>query len=257
MVRQSSPKPDPKPEPITKEALLLVEGKDPLRFFEILCKHLGLSQQLQIMNFGGVNQLRGFLVGLPGASGFADVKSIGIIRDAETNATGAFQSVTASLEHALEQRSWDGQPAVDILILPGQGRPGMLETLLCETFADAPENCCIDAFFKCVEQCPDSDVRNPEKPVCELFWQPNRSVSFRRRCRPGRVLEPGSRGTGASPHVSPSRGCRRELTIMPNDPPTSIPIHCRRRPAPDGTHLGKPPGTASPGLVSGDGIQVC
>jgi len=169
MVRQSSPKPDPKPEPITKEALLLVEGKDPLRFFEILCKHLGLSQQLQIMNFGGVNQLRGLLVGLPGASGFADVKSIGIIRDAETNATGAFQSVTASLEHALEQRSWDGQPAVDILILPGQGRSGMLETLLCETFADAPENCCIDAFFRCVEQCPDSDVRNPDKARVRAF----------------------------------------------------------------------------------------
>ena len=172
MARQSSPK----PEPITKEALLLVEGKDPLRFFEILCKHLGLSQQLQIMNFGGVNQLRGFLVGLPGASGFADVKSIGIIRDAETNATGAFQSVTASLGRAglatpakPEQLSWDGQPAVGILILPGQGRPGMLETLLCETFADAPENCCIDAFFKCVEQCPDSDVRNPDKARVRAF----------------------------------------------------------------------------------------
>jgi len=43
-------KSSPKPEPITKEALLLVEGKDPLNFFGGLCKHLSLSQKLQIMN---------------------------------------------------------------------------------------------------------------------------------------------------------------------------------------------------------------
>ena len=137
MAKESSPK----PEPIAKKALLLVEGKDALNFFKVLCKHLALSQQLQIMNFGGVNQLRGFLLGLPGASGFADVKSIGIIRDAETNATGAFQSVTASLGRAglatpaqPEQLSRDGQPAVGVLILPGHGQPGMLETLLGKTF---------------------------------------------------------------------------------------------------------------------------
>ena len=88
---------EPQPQPITKESLLLVEGKDSRNFFEALCNHLSLSQQLQIMNFGGVEELRGFLVGLCGQSGFRSVKRIGIIRDAEKDAAAAFQSVQASL----------------------------------------------------------------------------------------------------------------------------------------------------------------
>ena len=167
----------PTPKPINQAVLLLVEGKDSLHFFGALCKHLGLSHKLQIMDFGGVSQFREFLVGLQGASGFADVKSMGIIRDAEANPDGAFKSVQGSLRQAgltvpttPEQLSWDKQRAVGVLILPGQGRLGMLETLLCETFADAPERCCIDAFFGCVkEQCPEAEVRNSDKARARVF----------------------------------------------------------------------------------------
>ncbi len=88
---------EPQPQPITKEALLLVEGKDPRNFFDALSEHLSLSQQLEIINFGGVGELRSFLIGLCVGSGFRSVKRIGIIRDAEKDATGAFQSVQASL----------------------------------------------------------------------------------------------------------------------------------------------------------------
>ena len=165
------------PQPISKEALLLVEGKDPLNFFEALCKHLSLSQQLQIMNFGGVGELRRFLAGLCGRSGFRRVKRIGIIRDAEEDAAAAFQSVQTSLEHAgltvpnePEQLSCDGQPAVGVLILPGQDKSGILETLLCETFVDAPECHCIDAFFRCVqEKCPGANIKNPDKARARAF----------------------------------------------------------------------------------------
>lgn len=167
----------PQPQPITKEALLLVEGKDPLHFFEALCNHLSLSRQLQTMNFGGVKELRGFLVGLRGQSGFRNVKSIGIIQDAETGAAAALQSVHTSLKHAgltvpnePEQVSWDGQPAVGVLILPGQDKSGMLETLLCETFVDGPERRCIDAFFRCVQkQCPGANIKNTDKAHARAF----------------------------------------------------------------------------------------
>ena len=50
VARESSPK----PEPITKEALLLVEGKDSRNFFAAMCDHLSLSHKLQIINFGGI-----------------------------------------------------------------------------------------------------------------------------------------------------------------------------------------------------------
>jgi len=167
----------PKPQPITSEVLLLVEGKDSLNFFDALWKHLKLSDQLKIMNFGGVKQLKKFLIGLPSASGFGDVKVMGIIQDAEQSSIRTFQSVSANLERAKlpvptkpEQLSCDGQPAVGIMILPGQDQPGMLETLLCKIFADTPERYCIDAFFRCVqEKCPDSSVSNPDKACARAF----------------------------------------------------------------------------------------
>ncbi|OOV36726.1 hypothetical protein BO98_00655 [Candidatus Synechococcus spongiarum LMB bulk10D] len=168
----------PKPESITSEVLLLVEGKDSCNFFKHLWKkHLKLPDQLQMRSFSNVSELKEVLIGLRSASGFGDIKIMGIIRDAEQSSASAFQSVRESLKRAElpipdqpEQLSCDGQPAVGIMILPGQDQPGMLETLLCKTFADKPERHCIDTFFKCVqEQCPDSRVSNPDKAHARVF----------------------------------------------------------------------------------------
>ena len=177
----------PKPVPLTKETLLVVEGKDQLKFFEVLRDYLSssekleLSEKLEIRHFKYVDEFDSFLTALCGSRGFKDVKSIGIIRDAGTGknaAVEAFQSVKASLEKAKlavpekpEQFfSCDGQPSIGVLILPGQGKPGMLETLLCETFADGPEQRCIDAFFRCVkENCPDSNISSLDKARARVF----------------------------------------------------------------------------------------
>ena len=167
----------PKPKPITKEALLLVEGKDALNFIVALCNHLAFSPQPEIRNFGGVSELREFLNLLPRVSGFQDVKSIGIIRDAEGDAAAALQSVQSSLRNAgltapeePAQLVSDGQRAIGVLILPGQGRPGMLETLLCDTFAGKPENACVDAFFNCVSEARQGwSAERPDKARAQVL----------------------------------------------------------------------------------------
>ena len=138
-------------------------------FFETFINHLSLAEDIQVQNFGGVNELSGFLHALADAPRFRTVQSIGIVRDAETSAKSAFQSVQSSLRNAYlpmpscpEERT-DTHPAVTVLILPGNNREGMLETLLCESFEDTLENCCIDDFFKCVESLPDRDIKQPDK----------------------------------------------------------------------------------------------
>ena len=154
---------------MTSPIQLLVEGNDQRNFFEAFIEHLSL-ENIQIQNFGGVNELRGFLLALANAPGFREtVKSIGLVRDAETSAQGAFQSVRGSLENAglsvpnqPEERT-GGSPAVTVLILPGDNSPGMLETLLNETFANTPEDACINAFFECVEAIPTVSINNPAK----------------------------------------------------------------------------------------------
>lgn len=116
-----------------------------------------------------MKELHGFLRALVRMQGFRSVESIGIVRDAETDAGRAFQSVQTALKAAeLPVPAHPGQQSGDRLrvsvhILPDADNPGMLETLLNRSFVDDPVNGCIDKFFQCVELLPDRQIRRPDK----------------------------------------------------------------------------------------------
>ena len=156
------------PTGITQEKQLLVEGNDPRNFFEAFARHLSL-QNMQIQNFGGVNDLRYFLSLLRKMPGTGKISSIGIVRDAEDSAQSAFESVQSALENAglpaprRAGQRLSGEPAVSVAILPDNERPGMLETLLCRTFAGAAEDKCIDDYLACVGALPGVTVKRPDK----------------------------------------------------------------------------------------------
>jgi hypothetical protein len=162
---------------IESEIQLLVEGKDEYNFFEAIIEHLSQEHlDIQIHDFGGVNRLRGFLRAFVLSPGFeSTVRSIGIVRDAETCAVSAFQSVRSSLENAglpsPAQPGYptDSDPKVTVLILPGDNRPGMLETLLCESFKDSPEDQCIDGFLNCVNAISGISVDRPYKARAHAY----------------------------------------------------------------------------------------
>ena len=166
----------PKPLQPTSAIQLLVEGNDQRNFFDALVEHLKIGD-VQIQDFGGVNDLRGFLGVMVKQSGFhGTVRMLGIVRDAETSARGAFQSVQSSLHSAgLPVPARPGEPAgaapaVNVSILPGDGDHGMLETLLCRTFADTAVDRCIDAFFKCFEKSEaGARIRNRDKARAHAF----------------------------------------------------------------------------------------
>lgn len=156
------------PKGIEKKKQLLVEGNDQRNFFKAFIQRLAL-QDVQIQNFGGVNQLRNFLPTLIKTSDFKSVTTVGIVRDAEKCASDAFKSVQSSLTKANLSvppevgKPSNGSPTVYVFILPGDDKPGMLETLLCQTFADQDVNHCIDGFFKCADALPDMSIKNREK----------------------------------------------------------------------------------------------
>ena len=78
----------PKPIRIESPVQLLVKGNDQRNFFEAFIEHLSL-ENIQVQDFGGVSELRGFLRALVDAPDFRSaVQSVGIVRDAETSATG-------------------------------------------------------------------------------------------------------------------------------------------------------------------------
>ena len=124
---------------------------------------------MQIHNFGGVNQLRGFLATFVKTPNFHSVRSVGIVRDAETSEQSAFQSIQSSLKNVdlpippgVGTPS-TGEPRVTVMILPGGGNPGMLETVLCQTFNGQKINLCIDEFFECADKLPHVSIGNRHK----------------------------------------------------------------------------------------------
>lgn len=158
----------PKAEEIESNIQLLVEGNDQRNFFRAFVEHLSI-ENIQIQNFGGVNELSGFLLAFVKMPDFGAVQSIGIVRDAEMSAKSAFQSVRSSLKKVklpIPQKSGEPSnpnPAVTVLILPDENRRGMLETLICESFADTSVDQCIDGFFTCVENSASVSIKNTDK----------------------------------------------------------------------------------------------
>ena len=158
----------PQPKEITEAKQLLVEGNDQRNFFEAFLRYIDCPG-VTVQNFGGVKELHGFLRALVRMQGFRSVGSIGIVRDAETDAGGAFQSVQSALKAAElpvpahPRQQSDGRPRVSVHILPDGDNPGMLETLLNRSFADDPVNGCIDEFFQCVEAIPNRQIQRPDK----------------------------------------------------------------------------------------------
>jgi hypothetical protein len=118
---------------------------------------VGLAD-MQIQDFGGINELPGFLRALRITPGFAGVTSLGIIRDAEENPANAFQSVCSALRNA--QFDVPGQPEVfvgtkpqvGVLILPDAMTSGMLETLCLRSVAGDPAIPCVEKYFECIRQ---------------------------------------------------------------------------------------------------------
>ena len=169
------------PNELTKAKQLLVEGKDQENFFDAFAAHLGIADRIQISDFGGVGQLRRFLPAFVKMPDFGSVRSVGIVRDAEGSEDAAFRSVQSSLKNAnlavpaAMAEPVEEDPRVAVLILPGDGNPGMLETVLCRSFVGEDTNRCIDEFFECVEGLPDTPIRNPDKARAFTYLATRRS----------------------------------------------------------------------------------
>jgi hypothetical protein len=146
------------PIEIKEPTILFVEGKDEVFFFNALITHLGLKN-IQILDMEGKTQFRDRLRALINSSGFrAKVASLGIVRDANANPKGTFQSVCDALKALnlpVPKRSLvpEGiKPKVTILILPKEDTPGMLEDICLKSVQKDPALFCVDQYFKCLQE---------------------------------------------------------------------------------------------------------
>ena len=83
--------------------LLLVEGRDDEVFSVKLLEHMGISDDILVVSYGGKHNLKNYLLAILNDVNYArNRQHIGIVRDADYN-TNAFDSVVSALGHANRQ----------------------------------------------------------------------------------------------------------------------------------------------------------
>lgn len=144
------------PKELKSSTQLLVEGINPKRVFGVFCESWGMSD-IEIHDFGNNESLRPYLETLVRTDGFRRVRMLGIIRDAETSAKSAFESVQNTLRSVgftyppLRGYSIPGNPFVSVFVLPNGVDQGNLESLLWRSVEDTPEARCADEFLGCLD----------------------------------------------------------------------------------------------------------
>lgn len=142
---------------INKPKLLIVERRDEEFFFGAAFRdHLNIGD-VQILAIGGKTNLTRNLKALTKDANFPTVVSLGIVRDADLDATGAFDSIRSSLTSAsLAYPGGHGQftstmPRIGVFIIANGTDNGMLETLCVNAVSGYIEYHCLTEYFKCLQ----------------------------------------------------------------------------------------------------------
>ena len=144
---------------IQKQKLLLVEGVDDKDFFIVLLDKVGITD-VQIISVDGKTNFKSILQIVASIEGFSLLTHIGVVRDADTHAKGAFESIANSLtkigltppSKGDTFRVDDIGVSVGIFIMPRKFEEGMLEDLCMESVRKHTIIPCIDDFVKCIEK---------------------------------------------------------------------------------------------------------
>ncbi len=167
---------------IEKRKQLLVEGNDADSFLTVLLKNLKITS-IQIQNYGGKDELKGFLKQFLKAPGFQEkVESLGIVRDAETSPKSAFQSICSALKIAgfpvpqIPLEKTKTQPCISVFILPDNKTKGMLETICLRSVEKDSTMVCIDTYFKCLKKKLNTLPKNIEKARLQAFLASRKKV---------------------------------------------------------------------------------
>lgn len=151
------------PEAITQPRLLVTEGPDAYWFCVWAAKAYGLAG-VQVISFGGTAELRHKLELLQLITGYAQVESLAVIRDAESDPHAAFQSMCSALEKAglaVPKAAFQlepGRPSIAVFLFPGPkgegiaAAPGALEDLCLASVDNEPVFRCIESFINCARQ---------------------------------------------------------------------------------------------------------
>ena len=143
---------------ISEDRLLLVEGRDEFHLFKQLIKTCFSGRPgIQVMDIGGKTTLgRNLRTVYTAALSRSSLRAIGIVRDADTNATASFRSVRGSVQQAgytppsIHAKFSNASPAIGIFMVPDGSRSGAIETICRSSVQGDRVAKCVDEYINCL-----------------------------------------------------------------------------------------------------------
>ena len=162
---------------ISRDRLLLVEGRDEFNLFKRLIEScFSYTPGVQIMDIGGKTTLgRSLKTIRTAALSRPSLRSIGIVRDADTDAADSFKSVCDSVRQAgyapptAHADFSDASPSIGIFIVPDGNEPGAIETICRRSVQDDEAARCVDAYMECLETHNALKSNNPDKTFTHAY----------------------------------------------------------------------------------------
>ena len=162
---------------IDTDTLLLVEGRDEVNLFNALVDHnLGDEAVIQVIDAGGVNKFPGNLRTIRDlARSRSPLRSIGVVRDADHDAGGAFRSVCDHLLNvgytppAAHGEFSDTMPSIGVFIVPDGSEPGAIETLCRRSVKGTEVARCTDEYMQCLRDHDAMHSTNADKSFAHAY----------------------------------------------------------------------------------------
>ena len=169
---------------LTADRLLLVEGKDEVNLLRRLIKDCleDDGQDIQILDVGGKNNFTKNLKGIKAAAqARPTLRSVGVVRDADDNPQGSFNSVCGSLRRAgyepppAHAEFSNDTPSIGVFIVPDSSQSGAIETLCRRSVAGEDAAQCVDEYIECLRARNALCSRNHDKTFAHAYLAAKRN----------------------------------------------------------------------------------
>lgn len=168
---------------ILSDRLLLVEGKDEVNLFSALIKQrIDTEAGVRIIDVGGVDKFPRNLGAIrTAARERPTLRSIGVVRDADDDAAGAFGSVCDHLQNAgyappAAHGEFSGAvPSIGVFIVPDGAEPGAMETLCRRSVEGTDGAKCVDAYPECLERHGAMKSNRPDETFAHAWLAATRN----------------------------------------------------------------------------------
>ncbi len=162
---------------ICSDWLLLVEGQDEVNLFCALMRHSFDNElKIQVIDAGGKDQFPSRLKAIQTEAQIRPtLQSIGIVRDADNDPKGAFESVCNDLRNVgykppESHRSFSNAlPSVGVFIVPDGVECGSLETLCRRSVEGSDTAQCVKQYLECLDKHHAMESKNKDKSFAHAF----------------------------------------------------------------------------------------